>query len=115
MIFVYHNISCSKSRAALDYLATHAPNRKVVVIDYLANPPSASELRDLLKRGQLSPKDAIRTSEAAYRALALGERVSEDDLIKLMVANPTMIERPIVATDKGVVIARPTEKIMEVL
>jgi hypothetical protein len=115
MIFVYHNTRCSKSRAALDFLAAHAPDQEIVIIDYLANPPSASELRDLLKRGQLSPKDALRTSEEAYRALALDERVGEDDLIELMVDNPMLIQRPIVATNKGVVIARPTEKIMEVL
>ncbi len=115
MITIYHYPRCSKSRAVLDYLTVHAPDEELLIIDYINDPPSATELKELLERGQLSPRDAIRTSEQAWRALALDEQVSDDDLIEIMVSNPILIQRPIVSTEKGVVIARPTQKIMEVL
>ncbi|MDO4631453.1 MAG: arsenate reductase family protein [Corynebacterium sp.] len=114
-VTIYHNADCSKSRAALEYLATQAPDRDVVIINYLDTPPSHSKLAELLRRGGMGAHDAIRTSEPAYHELALNETMSDADLISTMVAHPILIQRPIIETELGVVIARPITKIAEVL
>lgn len=114
-VTVYHNADCSKSRAALAYLAEHAPDREVVVVNYLDTPPSKSKLAELIQRGGMGAHDLIRTGEAWYRKLALDETMSDDDLCAAMAEHPILIQRPIIETDSGVVIARPTTKIAEVL
>ncbi|MDO5097127.1 MAG: arsenate reductase (glutaredoxin) [Corynebacterium sp.] len=114
-ITIYHNSRCSKSRAAIDYLETHAPDAAVTVVNYLDTPPTATELKEIFRQAGVSAHEAIRSGESVYKELALSESMAEDELIEKMVANPILIERPIVVTEKGAVIARPTEKIAEVL
>ena len=114
-VTVYHNADCSKSRAALAYLAEHAPDREVVVVNYLDTPPSKSKLAELIRWGGMGAHDLIRTGEAWYRKLALDETMSDDDLCAAMAQHPILIQRPIIETDSGVVIARPITKIAEVL
>ncbi|QMV85672.1 arsenate reductase (glutaredoxin) [Corynebacterium hindlerae] len=112
-ITVYHNTRCSKSRSALAYLAERGLDCNVV--EYLKTPLTAAELSELLDRAGLSPHDAIRTREAEYKELGLSPTTPPAELIDAMVAHPKLIERPIVATPKGVRIARPTEVIQEIL
>jgi arsenate reductase len=71
-------------------------------------------LRKLLDDAGLKPSEAIRTKETVFKELGLAE-ASEDELLEAMVDNPILIERPIVVTDKGTVLARPAEKVREVL
>lgn len=68
----------------------------------------------LLDDAGLKPSEAIRKKEAVFKELGLAE-ASEDELLEAMVDNPILIERPIVVTDKGTVLARPAEKVREVL
>lgn len=110
---IYHNARCSKSRQACSYLAEKGVEANVV--KYLDTPPTVAELRDLLSRAGLRPHDAIRTNEAEYASLGLSPETPDDELLEAMVAHPKLIQRPIVVTDKGVVIARPTELIDSIL
>ncbi|SPZ40780.1 arsenate reductase [Rhodococcus wratislaviensis] len=81
---------------------------------YLETPPSRDGLRKLLDDAGLKPSEAIRKKETVFKELGLAE-ASEDELLEAMVDNPILIERPIVVTDKGTVLARPAEKVREVL
>lgn len=110
---IYHNARCSKSREACAFLADRGVD--VEVIKYLDSPPNVATLKSLLDRAGLSPHEAIRTNESEYKELGLSPQTSDDELLAAMVAHPRLIQRPIVVTDKGVVIARPTEKISEIL
>ncbi|SFV87827.1 Arsenate reductase [hydrothermal vent metagenome] len=86
------------------------------VIKYLDNAPTAEELKALLKDLNMNARALMRTHEAPYKDNNLGdESLSEDDLIQAMINNPILIERPIVKTDKGVVIGRPPENVLAII
>jgi len=113
-VTIYHNPRCSKSRQTLALLESRgvAP----VVVEYLKSPPSADELRDVLKKLDLKPQDILRKCEACYKEIGLKERpVSDDELVALMVENPILIERPIVVAGKKAAIGRPPESVLAIL
>lgn len=112
---VYHNSRCSKSRAALAYLADNAPGREVEVIAYLDTPPTKDQLRELIDAMGIPVIAAVRTKEKEFKELGLTKESSDSELLDAMVSHPRLIERPIVVTEKGVRIARPTEAIEEIL
>jgi arsenate reductase len=86
------------------------------VIKYLENTPSVDELKDLLNQLNMDARSLMRTFEAPYKENNLDdESLSEDDLIQAMIDNPILIERPIVKTDKGIVIARPPENVLGII
>ncbi len=111
---LYHNPRCSKSRGALELLEARGlqPN----VRRYLETPPSAAELKELLGKLGISARQLLRTGEEEYQTLGLAApALSEDQLIEAMVANPRLIERPILINGDKAVIGRPPEKILEIL
>ena len=111
---LYHNPRCSKSRGALELLEARGLAPKVV--RYLETPPSAAELRDLLGKLGLSARQLLRTGEDEYKALHLDAAdLTEDQLIAAMVANPKLIERPILVAGNKAVVGRPPEKVLEIL
>ncbi|WP_428087576.1 arsenate reductase (glutaredoxin) [Candidatus Thioglobus sp.] len=111
---IYHNPRCTKSRLTLAILEEKDIDFKV--INYLDTPPSADELKALLVELKLGARALMRTHEAPYKDNNLSdESLSEDDLIQAMIANPILIERPIVKTDKGVVIGRPPKNILAII
>lgn len=111
---IYHNPRCSKSRAALDLIRGEGIEPEI--IRYLETPPTAGELKDLLARMGKAPRDVMRKGERVYKELGLGTAdVSDAELIKTMVANPVLIERPIVVSEKGVRLGRPPESVLDVL
>ncbi len=109
---IYHNPRCSTSRNTLALLEENG--LEPTVIKYLDTPPSLDELRGLLDAAGLTPSEAVRKKESLYKELNLAE-ASEDELLEAMVANPILIERPLVVTDKGTVLARPVDKVREIL
>ncbi|WP_241385447.1 arsenate reductase (glutaredoxin) [Rhodococcus sp. CH91] len=109
---IYHNPRCSTSRNTLALLEENGI--EPTVVRYLDTPPSLDELRALLDAAGLAPSQAIRKKESLYKELNLGE-ASEDELLEAMVVNPILIERPLVVTDKGTVLARPVDKVREIL
>lgn len=109
---IYHNPRCSTSRNTLKVL--QEAGIEPTVVKYLETPPSRDGLRKLLDDAGLKPSQAIRRKEPLFAELNLAD-ASEDELIDAMVENPILIERPIVVTDKGTVLARPVDKVREIL
>jgi arsenate reductase len=83
------------------------------VVKYLENSPSKEEIIDLLSKLRISARELMRTKEDLYKELLLKDEMQEEKLIDAMVEYPKLIERPIIVTEKGVVIGRPPEKILE--
>jgi len=111
---IYHNPRCSKSRQTLALLEERGIAPRVV--DYLKTPPSAAELKTILKQLGLRPRDLMRKGEPLYAELGLKDRDLDDDaLIALMVANPILIERPIVVSGGKAAIGRPPESVIRIL
>lgn len=113
-ITIYHNPRCSKSRETLRLI--EARGLKPVIVDYLKTPPTAAELKSILKKLGLKPQDILRKSEPLYAELRVQEcQLDDEALIALMVQNPILIERPIVVVGAKAAIGRPPEKILEIL
>ncbi|MCK0089635.1 arsenate reductase (glutaredoxin) [Rhodococcus sp. F64268] len=109
---IYHNPRCSTSRNTLALLREEG--LEPTIVKYLDTPPSRDGLRKLLDDAGLRPSEAIRKKEALYKELNLTE-ASEEELLVAMVDNPILIERPLVVTDKGTVLARPVDKVRDIL
>ncbi|MFV7790523.1 arsenate reductase (glutaredoxin) [Aliarcobacter lanthieri] len=112
-IQIWHNQSCSKSRDAMDLL--NEKNIKVEVINYLENPPSIEELKDILKKLNIKAKELLRDNEELYVTLNLKDEDNEEKIIEIMVQNPILIQRPIIIKGQKAVIARPIENLKELL
>lgn len=111
---LYHNPRCSKSRAALQLLEERG--LQPTVVHYLDTPPSAAQLREVLDKLGLPPRQLLRSGEDEYRQLNLADQALTDDaLIEAMVAHPRLIERPLLITADRAVIGRPPENILELL
>ncbi|TPG39144.1 arsenate reductase (glutaredoxin) [Sphingomonas koreensis] len=110
---IWHNPRCSKSRAALAILQA-APGLDLIVIDYLKTPPSRAELARLYTRAGLTPRQGLRKAEPIARKLGLAD-ASDDAILDALAANPILIERPLVETEKGVRLGRPPEAIEDIL
>ena len=82
-------------------------------INYFEEPLSANALLKLLQSAGLKPKDAIRTGEAAYRQHVAGKDLSDKQLIQVMAQHPELIQRPIVVRGNKAVLARSSDKLME--
>ncbi|WP_294136021.1 arsenate reductase (glutaredoxin) [Sphingobium sp.] len=110
---IWHNPRCSKSRAALAILE-ETPGVDVSVVEYLKTPPSRAEIAAVLEKAGVTPRDALRKSENVVKDIAL-DTSDDTAILDAMAAHPILIERAIVMTDKGAVIARPPEKARDVL
>ena len=85
-------------------------------INYYETPLDAEQLRELIDQMGIAPRELLRKGEQVYRDLNLGKReVSDDELIRLMVEHPDLIQRPIVVRGNKAVLARPTENLKELL
>jgi arsenate reductase len=110
---LYFNPACSKCRTAQGLLVERGIDARIV--EYLVVPPSVGELRDLMGMlGIADPREMMRTGESVYAELGLAS-VSGDELLEAMAANPILLERPIVVKDGRAVIARPPERLLELL
>jgi arsenate reductase len=110
---IWHNPNCGTSRKTLAILE-ETPGVDVTVVEYIKNPPSAAKLAQLYKDAGITPQQGLRTkgTDADERGLP-----SADDktVLAAMEAEPKLIERPLVETDKGVRLCRPMEKVHEIL
>ena len=111
---IYHNSRCSKSRAALEFLRGKSIEPKIV--EYLKTPPSEAELRELLRKLGLTPRDILRDGEEDFARLKLEDpKRTDDELIAAIAKHPVLLQRPIIVRGKRAVIGRPTENIQELL
>ena len=108
---IYHNPRCSKSRQTLALLTEHGETP--VIIEYLKDMPSEAEIKAVLKKlGVNSARDMMRTGDTLYKELNLGSVTDEDKLIRAMVENSKLIERPIVIKGEKAIIGRPPESVL---
>jgi arsenate reductase len=85
-------------------------------VNYFIEPVGEAKLRELVAKMNISPRELLRKNEAAYRELDLaGRDVTDDEAIKLLVERPELLQRPIVERGDRAVLARPAEKIKEIL
>ncbi|PLX37514.1 MAG: arsenate reductase (glutaredoxin) [Hyphomicrobiales bacterium] len=110
---IWHNPRCSKSRQTLQLVRDKGD--EPAIVEYLKTPPSADEIRDVLKVLGIEPRALMRTKEALYKELGLAAVEDDDKLIEAMVANPVLIERPVVLKDGKVALGRPPESVLDIL
>ena len=110
---IWHNPACGTSRKTLAILE-ETPGVALTVIEYLKTPPSAVKLAQLYRDAGLTPQQGLRLrgTDAEERGLP---SASDQAALAAMVADPILIERPLVETDKGVRLCRPQEVVLEIL
>ena len=113
MITIYHNPSCSKSREGLAFL--EQSGQKFQTVLYLDTPPTIEELDELIKKIGVSPIDIVRTNEPVWKENYKGKKLTDKQIIEVMVLHPRLIERPIVANNNKAVIGRPLENIKAII
>ena len=112
-LIIYHNNRCSKSRQACSLIEDKGINAKVV--EYIKNPLSQKEIKDLLKKLNMKAEELVRKNEELYKTNYKGKTISETEWIKILAENPILIERPIVVYGDKAVIARPAENIFNLI
>ena len=111
---IYHNPMCGTSRKTLEILNNEGAD--VTVVEYLKAPPSREELNSLYQRAGISPRDGLRAKEPLAEQLGLTDpSVSDDAILDAMMEHPILIQRPLVATEKGVRLCRPQEEVRQIL
>lgn len=112
-LVIYHNGTCSKSRSALEILQEQ--NIPHEVRWYLSEPLTKKELSALLQKLTLQPSEIIRKNEPLYKEQFEGKELSEQEWLDILLENPILIERPIVEKGDKAVVARPPEKLFEII
>jgi arsenate reductase len=113
-VTIYHNPRCTKSRETLALLKERGIEPRV--IEYLKATPSALELKGILKKLRLKPRDVVRDTEPRYAELGLKHRkVSDDELLALIAENPILLQRPIVINGNKAAVGRPPENVLKIL
>lgn len=113
-ITIYQKPTCSTCREAVQLLKESG--KPFTAINYYEQTFTKGQLKSLLKKAGLAPKDVLRTKEDAYKELGLSKTiVSDDELIELMVKHPDLIQRPLVEKGEQAMLARPAESIKKLL
>ena len=113
-ITIYHNPDCGTSRNTLAII--RQSGKEPEVIEYLITPPSREKLVELIAAMAMTPRDLLREKGTPYAELNLGDpKWSDDEIVDFMLAHPILINRPIVVTPLGVVLARPSEAVLDIL
>ena len=113
MITIYHNPRCGKSRDCLAFLETS--DKKFEIIKYLETPLSFNELEEIILKLKINPIELIRKNETVWKENFKGKEVTDSEIIQSMVDYPILMERPIVVYNDKAIIARPLEKIREII
>ncbi len=110
---IWHNPKCGTSRKALAILE-NLSSVDVTVVEYLKDPPSREKLAQLYRDAGISPQEGLRLrgTDAEQRGLP---QADADTVLEAMVADPILIERPLVETEKGVALCRPQDKVLQIL
>ena len=109
MIKVLHNNNCSTSRAILEHLDEN--NVPFEIIDFIENPLSEIELKTVLKKLNTDVHGLIRKNEALFKEKFAGQELSDDEWIKVLAENPSLIQRPILIKGNIAMVARPIENV----
>ena len=113
-ITIYHNPDCGTSRNTLAMIRQSGEEPEV--IEYLKTPPSRQTLVELIAAMGMTPREVLREKGTPYAELGLADpKWSDGQILDFMLANPILINRPIVVSPLGVVLARPSEKVLDIL
>lgn len=113
-VTIYHNPACGTSRNTLAMIRQSGEEPQV--IEYLKTPPAREELVKLIDAIGITPRELLREKGTPYGELGLGDpSLTDDALIDAMMAHPILINRPIVVTEKGAALCRPSEKVLSLL
>lgn len=114
MPVIYHNPDCGTSRNVLAMLRQSGETPEV--IEYLKTPPTRERLVELLAAMNIAPRELLRKKGTPFEALELDNpALSDEALIDAMIAHPILINRPIVVTEKGTRLCRPSEQVLSLL
>ena len=113
MITIYHNPRCGKSRECLQLLELQ--NKPLTVVKYLNEPLTKEELTSLIKKLNIKPLELVRQKEQVWKDNYKDKKLTDVQVINAMAQHPILIERPIVVNGDRAVIARPTERVKEIL
>ena len=112
--FIYQKPSCTTCRKV--YAALKDSGVDFDAIDYYTDPIPKSKIKNLLSKMNITAAEILRTKEPIYKELKLAQKkYSDDELIDLMEKHPELIERPIVERGSKAILARPAERILEIL
>ena len=113
-ITIYQKPTCTTCRQV--YAALRDAGVDFDAVDYYTDPISKTKLRELLRKMKMPARELLRTKEEIYRTLRLGERdLSDDEIVDLMVQHPDLIQRPIVEKGARAILARPAERLKDIL
>ena len=113
-IVIYQKPTCTTCRQVHAALVESGVDFEAV--DYYVDPIPKNKLVDLLRKMRMAPRELLRTKEPVYKALRLAERdLTNDEIVDLMVKNPDLIQRPIVEKGARAILARPAERLKEIL
>jgi len=113
-VTIYHNPACGTSRNTLAMIRQSGAEPRI--IEYLKTPPSRQELKELIRAMGIKPRTLLREKGTPYKELGLDDpKWSDDELIGFMLEHPILINRPIVVTERGVRLCRPSEMVLEIL
>lgn len=113
-ITIYHNPNCGTSRNTLALIKHQGIEPSI--IHYLDNPPDETTLRDLITKMGINPRQLLRVNVPPYAEHKLDNlSLTDHDLIQAMLADPLLINRPIVVSDKGVKLCRPSEVVLDLI
>ena len=109
---IYHNPRCSKSRQTLAILEENEV--EIEIVEYLKNPLNKKNLSSLIKKLKIKPKELVRTKEKVFKELDV-DLENDAAVIKAIVENPALMERPIVEKKDRAIIGRPPENVLDLL
>lgn len=113
-ITVYHKPTCTTCRQALQVLKDSGT--PFTAVNYYEQSFTKEQLRKILKKAGLAPKEVLRTKEDIYKELGLAKKeLSDDALLDLMVKHPDLIQRPLVVKADKALLARPAETVKRLL
>ncbi|KGL63768.1 arsenate reductase (glutaredoxin) [Polaribacter sp. Hel1_85] len=113
MIKIYHNPRCSKSRQGLTILEDS--KKEFEIVKYLDTIPTEKELTEIINLLGISPIQLVRKTEKIWKEEFKGKELSDSQIIKAMIQNPKLIERPIVINNNKAIIGRPPEDILTII
>ncbi len=112
-VTIWHHTSCGSSKGALEYLKSKGLEPEIYL--YMKEKPGKAELQAVLEKLGMQPSELLRPGEKKGEELRLYDGASEETILQAMSEHPILIQRPIVITEKGAVLARPKSKIDSIL
>ena len=113
MLKIYHNPRCRKSRAGLEYLRERTTGFEI--IDYIKDGITVEEIREILLKMNVSPKDLVRTQEDIYKKELKGKQFTNEEWISILAENPKLIRRPVVVGKHKAIIGDPPDELEKLL